>query len=127
MAKQRSQKKTSSPSIPLAQPDRSGPDPSRQTLLDLAAERGLLDPKNLKLKNGKTAANAVPTNSEDPPVGRLGDAVLWSISLAMLHFTFDVLAQHQYAEEISWPSITTRALQALGGKCGGCSVRLVEC
>lgn len=116
MAKQRIPKKEPSTNIPLAQPDRSGPYPSRKTLLDLAAERNLFDPKHQKLKNGKLPANAVPLKDEEPLVGRLGEAVLWSASLSMLHLTFDVLTQHQYATEISWPSVVTRSLQAFGGK-----------
>ncbi|KAH8167739.1 hypothetical protein CIB48_g521 [Xylaria polymorpha] len=40
------------------------------------------------------------------------EALLWTVSLAMLHFTLDVLVQHQYAMEVSWPQIITRALVA---------------
>ncbi|KAI2636288.1 hypothetical protein GGS26DRAFT_487834 [Hypomontagnella submonticulosa] len=40
------------------------------------------------------------------------DAILWSVSLSMLHFTLDVLVQHQYAISIIWPQIIIRALQA---------------
>lgn len=116
MARQRRQKDVSSSSdIPLAHPDKSGPDPSRQTLLDLAAQRGLLDSETQNRKAGKLPAGTVPLRDEEPIIGRFGEAVLWSSSLAMLHFTLDVLTQHQYAEVLSWPLVITQSLQAFGG------------
>lgn len=115
MARQRRQKDVSSPDIPLAHPDKSGPDPSRQTLLNLAAERGLLDTETESRKAGKLPAGTVPLRDEQPLIGRFGEAVLWSSSLAMLHFTLDVLTQHQYAEVLSWPRVITQSLQAFGG------------
>lgn len=115
MARQRRQKDVSSTDIPLAHPDKSGPDPSRQTLLNLAAERGLLDPSTQNRKAGKLPAGSVPLRDEQPIIGRFGEAVLWSSSLAMLHFTLDVLTQHQYAEVLSWPRVITQSLQAFGG------------
>ncbi|KFY25373.1 hypothetical protein V493_04684 [Pseudogymnoascus sp. VKM F-4281 (FW-2241)] len=115
MARQRRQKDVSSSSdIPLAHPDKSGPDPSRQTLLDLAAQRGLLDSETQNRKAGKLPAGTVPLRDEEPIIGRFGEAVLWSSSLAMLHFTLDVLTQHQYAEVLSWPLVITQSLQAFG-------------
>lgn len=90
----------------LKQPDRSGPDPSRQTLLDLAEQRGLLNAQpGEKVDDGEL-------EDEEPLVGRLGDSILWSLSLTMLHFTLDVLVSHQYAMEIEWPAIMKRAAQA---------------
>lgn len=115
MARQRRQKDVSSSDIPLAHPDKSGPDPSRQTLLNLAAERGLLDAETQNRKTGKLPAGVVPLRDEQPLIGRFGEAVLWSSSLAMLHFTLDVLTQHQYAEVLSWPRVITQSLQAFGG------------
>ncbi|OBT70812.1 hypothetical protein VF21_10027, partial [Pseudogymnoascus sp. 05NY08] len=112
MARQRRQKEVSSSDIPLAHPDKSGP--SRQTLLDLAAQRGLLDIETENRKPGKLPAGSVPLRDEQPLIGRFGEAVLWSSSLAMLHFTLDVLTQHQYAEVLSWPRVITQSLQAFG-------------
>ncbi|OBT61366.1 hypothetical protein VE03_09303 [Pseudogymnoascus sp. 23342-1-I1] len=112
MARQRRQKDVSSPDIPLAHPDKYGPDPSRQTLLDLAAERGLLDTETQSRKPGKLPAGTVPLRDEQPLIGRLGEAVLWSSSLAMLHFSLDVLTQHQYAEVLSWPRVIKQSLEA---------------
>lgn len=113
MARQRVRKDASSPEISLAQPDRSGPNPSRATLLELAAQRGLLDNKN-ESTTGEDDAEA--EEELDPPIGRLGESVMWSMSLAMLHFTLDVLVQHQYAVKITWRNIVNRSMQAFGGK-----------
>ncbi|KFY17117.1 hypothetical protein V492_00894 [Pseudogymnoascus sp. VKM F-4246] len=117
MARQRRQKDVSSSDIPLAHPDKSGPDPSRQTLLNLAAERGLLDAEIQDRKAGKLPTGAVPLRAkpdEEPLIGRFGEAVLWSSSLAMLHFSLDVLTQHQYSEVLSWQRVITQSLQAFG-------------
>ena len=40
------------------------------------------------------------------------EAMLWTVTMAMGHFTFDVLVQHQYAVEIKWPEVCTRAATA---------------
>jgi len=96
MAKQRKEKETK---IKLKQPDRSGPDPSRQTLLDLAEQRGLLSIPENRVNDEEL---------EEPLVGRLGESILWSISLTMLHFTLDVLVTHQYAVAIKWPDLIRR-------------------
>ena len=93
----------------LKQPDRSGPDPSQQTLLDLAEQRGLL-----KTQPGEKADD-LELADDEPLVGRLGDSILWSLSLTMLHFTLDVLVSHQYAIEIEWPMVVKRAAQAFPG------------
>ncbi|GKT49833.1 uncharacterized protein ColSpa_10014 [Colletotrichum spaethianum] len=115
-------------SIPLAQPDRSGP--SEATLLQLAQERGLFkqaeqDPRNKNLSKG-----AVPIdkpNKEDssdgeedddeeavlsPTMERIMDTLLWTVSLAMVHGTFDVLVQNQYAMKIEYSAIISRTLVA---------------
>jgi hypothetical protein len=93
----------------LKQPDRSGPDPSQQTFLDLAEQRGLF-----KTQLGEKVDDE-ELEDEEPLVGRLGESILWSLSLTMLHFTLDVLVSHQYAMEIDWPTIITRAAQAFPG------------
>jgi hypothetical protein len=94
--------------IKLKQPDRSRPDPSAETLLSIAEQRGLL-----KTRRGEDDSGE---NEDEPPTGRLADSILWSISLTMLHFTLDVLVTHQYAVAISWPLIFKRAAQAFPGK-----------
>ncbi|KAH8672549.1 hypothetical protein BGZ60DRAFT_373997 [Tricladium varicosporioides] len=87
--------------LKLKQPDRSGP--SEATLLDMAQKRGLFD---IQQKGDETKVD------EDPLVGRVGESMLWSTSLTMLHFTLDVLVSNQYAQEIEWGAIIRRAAQA---------------
>lgn len=94
--------------LKLKQPDRSGPDPSQQTLLDLAEQRGLL-----KTQPGEKVAGEA--KDDEPPIGRLAESILWSLSITMLHFTLDVLVSHQYAMEVEWPAIIRRAAQAFPG------------
>lgn len=98
--------------VKLKQPDRSGPDPSRQTLLDIAEQRGLL--KEQKGQEGESYNRDVEDG--EPLIGRLGESVVWSISLTMLHFTLDVLVSHQYAVGIVWRDIVIRAAQAFPSK-----------
>lgn len=97
--------------IKLAQPDRSGPDPTQQTLLDIAQQRGLLKTQD----NGTGDGSQEVDGDEEPLVGRLGETFLWSISLTMLHFTLDVLVAHQYAVAIEWNDIVSRSVQAFPG------------
>ncbi|KAI0996718.1 hypothetical protein K3495_g11465 [Podosphaera aphanis] len=89
--------------IKLARPTQYQPDPSHETLLELAAKRQLLKAQD-------------KASDSDALVGRTGDAVLWSTSLTMLHFTLDVLVTHQYAVEIIWLEILQRAVQAFPGE-----------
>ncbi|KAI1306557.1 hypothetical protein F5Y03DRAFT_133948 [Xylaria venustula] len=102
--------------IKLAQPDRSGP--SEQTLLDLAQERNLFGQADQHPANRRKRSDDDGEDDDgdelSPTAERIMDTLLWTVSLAMLHFTLDVLVQHQYAMEISWPQIVTRALVALG-------------
>jgi len=113
MARQRNEKKAKDPKIKLQQPDRSGPDPTRRTLLDLAEERNLF--KEADSINGKKTEEEEA--DDEALVGRIGESFLWSLSLTMLHFTLDVLVSHQYAIDISWPEIISRAAQAFPSKC----------
>jgi hypothetical protein len=94
MQRQRPPKGASARNIPLQQPDRSRSGISQETLFDIAEKRGLL-----KETNGVSiqADDAITGKINDMLIGRFEEAILWSISLAMLHFTFDVLVQHQYA------------------------------
>ncbi|KAB8296750.1 hypothetical protein EYC80_002167 [Monilinia laxa] len=89
----------------LKQPDRSGPDPSMETLLQIAEKR------NLSEAQRQRQAELDGENAEIL-IGRLGESLLWTISLVALHFTLDVLVTHQYAEEIVWINIIWRTVQA---------------
>lgn len=97
------------PKYKLKHPDKSGPDPTVETLLDIAAKR------NLSEAQRQRQAELDAENAE-VLVGRLGESFLWAISLAMLHLTLDVLVTHQYAQEIVWRDILMRTVQASPGK-----------
>ncbi|KAK3296343.1 uncharacterized protein B0H64DRAFT_168360 [Chaetomium fimeti] len=124
MARRRRERSPSN--VKLKQPDRSGP--SEKTLLQLAEERGLFDQAKKREDEIEKEATPVPIprpakNEEEdddeeaglpPTVERVLETVLWSVSLAMLHFTLDVLVQHQYSvDSIVWPKVWTRFMQAL--------------
>ncbi|KAI9733198.1 MAG: hypothetical protein M1818_007316, partial [Claussenomyces sp. TS43310] len=107
MARRRTNREGDDPSkIRFVQPDRSGPRPDQETLLDIAQAQGLFH------KAKQDGQQEPETDEADPLIGRTGESVMWSISLSMLHFTFDVLVQHQYAVDIQWPSTCKRGLQA---------------
>ncbi|KAL2182048.1 uncharacterized protein P884DRAFT_274482 [Thermothelomyces heterothallicus CBS 202.75] len=124
MARRRRERSPSS--LPLKQPDRSGP--TEKTLLQLAEERGLFDQaKKREEEIGRkpgAAANLRPSSDEGshaedeaglpPSVERVLEAGLWSVSLSMLHLTFDVLVQHQYSiDRVVWTTVLSRFGQAL--------------
>ncbi|TVY38140.1 hypothetical protein LSUB1_G002849 [Lachnellula subtilissima] len=96
--------------IKLKQPDRSGPDPSQETLLQLADQHGLL---NIPQAVGNDKAE--PAEDEEPLIGRLPESIFWSVSLTMLHFTMDVLVARQFAVEMEWDNLMTRSAQAFPG------------
>ena len=98
------QRKEKEVKIKLKQPDRS--DPTHQTLIKLAEDRGLFKSQPSEKED------AGGLDDEEPVVGRLGDSILWSMSLTMLHFTFDVLVAHQYAMAIEWPALGIRSAKA---------------
>lgn len=122
----RTRKERKAETIPFRQPDRSGP--TEATLLELAQERNLFDeadrqqgkPRKRRVSQGGDADDEDEDEDEDaeipPTVERVMETVLWSVSLAMLHFAFDVLVQRQYAMQISWHQIVTRTLQAFVGE-----------
>lgn len=107
--------------IPMAQPDRSGP--KSKTLFELADERqNLLDkgrpfPKNQR--NGhvtddtETDDNLDQDSEVSSPLGPFGDAIFFTLTLGMLHFTLDVLVYNQYRQEIEWSPIIARTLTLL--------------
>lgn len=104
--------------IELKEPDRAGP--SQATLLELAEQRGLFKEAQAREERIKPQASVPDVSAEDaqplpPVVERILETLLWTISLSALHFTLDVLVQHQYATEISWPKIVTRTGQAFLG------------
>jgi hypothetical protein len=100
------------PQIPLHLPSRQPNHHAHETLLDLAAQRNTADTATADTATADTAtADTAPV--ESPPAA---EAALWSLSLAMLHFTLDVLVQHQYAQEVSWSASATAAGHAFAGE-----------
>jgi hypothetical protein len=99
----------------LKHPDFSGP--KGKTLFELADERQKeLDKANpSKAKFVKVPVASKPASSTDdvPPIGPLGDAILYSTSMAALHLTFDVIVYSQYREDILWNEIVWRAAAAM--------------
>src|SRR5947207_4021499 len=101
---------SSADDIPLAYPTRA---PTSKTLFDLATERQDILDKGQPFKRKEGAESA--ESEKEELIGRLGEAVVWTITLLMLHFTLDVLVHHQYAEEISWNSIIYRCIYVMPG------------
>lgn len=107
---------TSTPKIKMAKPDRSKP--QTKTMLDLYDEKKSLldkgtpfDPKydDSKVRDeGGNILEAGLGGPDDEPIGPLGNAVFWSVTLSMIHFTLDVLVYSQYAQQILWPAIFQR-------------------
>lgn len=115
MARPRKDKTPAGP-IKLRQPDRSAP--TEKTFLDLAQERDLFQQaaaRNSKNNNSSNGPGPVPSGAD-----RLLEAALWTATLAMLHFTFDVLVHHQYGTEILWPALWTRTAKAWMGTTATC-------
>ncbi|CAM1510217.1 Fc.00g005520.m01.CDS01 [Cosmosporella sp. VM-42] len=118
MARQRKEK--SIKNIKLKQPDRSGP--SEKTLFELAEERELMLKAEMREKELKSQRQRQGQNEEEesedegpilsPRAERFLEAMLWTSTLAMMHFTFDVLVQNQYGTSIKWNKIWWRAGQA---------------
>lgn len=121
MARERKEKRAKN--IKLKQPDRSGP--TDKTLFDLANERNLFqqaaakERKNKRQNGGQAEADDDEGDEEGegipPGAERILETLLYTVSLAMLHLTLDVLVQQQYAIEMEWFKIIQRALQALMG------------
>lgn len=105
--------------IKLAQADRSGP--TEQTLLGFAQEKNLFEQADRRMKE---LAGEDPSSDEEeeedavvlsPGAERFMDALLWTISLAILHMTFDVLVQRQYGREMNYPDVAVRTVRAWVG------------
>lgn len=116
--------------IPLADPSRDRP--THQTLYGIALER------QAQLQKGQPFAAGLPIDAADgasPSIvtqiinpdgslftgpddtidstGPLGEAVIYALTLTMLHFTLDVLVHQQYSQSIQWDSIVRRTAVAL--------------
>lgn len=110
-------KSRNDPRIKLKQPDRSAP--LEKTLLELAEQSGILN--NAKLQSSNTPhhdsqkAEDGGDGEADVGVSRFGEAILWSLTLAMGYFTLDVLVANQYAIAIEWKELLGRVGRAWPG------------
>lgn len=99
----------------LKHPDYSG-GPKGKTLFDLAEERQReLDkgkPVGWNVGNKKGTASTATTDDDEAAIGPVGDAILYSTSMAALHLTLDVIVYSQYREDILWSEILKRASTA---------------
>ena len=110
--------------IPLVKPSREGP--KHKTLFDIAAER------QAELQGGQPFASSTSATAAEPevvttqinpdgtlsfpeastpqeePIGVFGHALVFAITLTMLHFTLDVLVHQQYRQSIDWTMIFNR-------------------
>jgi hypothetical protein len=90
----------------LKHPDYSG-GPKGKTLFELADER------QRELNKGKPGWQGDGTADDDAPIGPLGDAFLYTISMTALHLTLDVIVYSQYREAVLWNEIFKRAASAV--------------
>jgi hypothetical protein len=104
--------------IKLRQPDRSGP--TEQTLLELADQQQLF--KKAAKRERQLAGKEDDGDDDDeegkmsPGAERFLEALLYTTTLATLHFTFDVLVMNQYGTSIKWDRIVQNAIRAFIGK-----------
>ncbi|KAK3048773.1 hypothetical protein LTR09_009885 [Extremus antarcticus] len=109
---------SSTPKLKMTQPDRSGP--KSKTFMDIYEEKKHLldagqpfDPKHTDGLARNESGNILNVglnsgNDDDEPIGPVGNAVLWALTLSMIHFTLDVLVYSQYRQEIEWAEIFKR-------------------
>ncbi|KAL1880113.1 hypothetical protein Daus18300_001476 [Diaporthe australafricana] len=113
MVRERKEKRAKN--VKLKQPDRSGP--TEKTLLDIANERDLFKQAAARERKNKGEDEDDDEDDEEeglpPAAERILETLLYTVSLAMLHLTFDVLVHQQYAIEMDYFKISQRAIQAL--------------
>ncbi|KAJ8111084.1 hypothetical protein OPT61_g6233 [Boeremia exigua] len=89
----------------LKHPDRAGP--KGKTLFELA------DDRQRELDAAKPRSKIVEVQEAlNEPVGAVGDAIIYAISMTALHFTLDVIVYNQYREAVIWNEIIQRAATA---------------
>lgn len=89
----------------LKHPNRAGP--KGKSLFELADER------QRELNAAKPKSRIVEVQEAlNEPVGAVGDAILYAISMTALHFTLDVIVYNQYREAIVWNEIIQRSATA---------------
>ncbi len=106
MAKKRREKDAAD--IKLRQPNRLAP--TEKTLLQIAREQDLFRQADEKQRRNTKGQTGLSRRAEQAL-----ETVLWSVSLSMLHFTLDVLVQHQYAVDIAWWEVARQCAQSFLG------------
>jgi hypothetical protein len=91
----------------LKHPDRAGP--KGKTLFELAEERQKELDKLKPAGQNASRSTAPPVADDEAAIGAVGDALLYSTSMAALHTTLDVIVYQQYREDIVWGEIMQRA------------------
>ncbi|KAI5367799.1 hypothetical protein Slin15195_G029320 [Septoria linicola] len=108
---------TKMPKMKMTTPDYDARPAKGTTLLDIYEEKKDLlskgQPFDDKYADGLPrgeSGNILDVGlGDNEPIGPFGNAVFWSVCLAMLHFTLDVLTYNQYAQDIIWPAIFKRS------------------
>ncbi len=106
---------TSLPKMKMTTPDYNSK-PKSTTLMDLYEQKkALLDkgqPFDSKYEDGLArdeGGNILEAGlGDEEPIGPVGNAIFWTVSLTMVHFTLDVLVYNQYRQEIEWKEIWQR-------------------
>ncbi|KAG5914920.1 hypothetical protein E4U61_005207 [Claviceps capensis] len=130
--------------VPLRQPDRTGPSEAtlleiadQRGLFQQVAKRERelsatksgkstpdgsddSDGNRKRISNSNSAKNSKSNSDNDGPLispraERILDAALWTVTIAMVHFTLDVLVHNQYAREMEWSAMAVRTCRAWGG------------
>lgn len=119
----RTRKEKKAKDIKLRTPDRSGP--TEKTLLQLAEDRDLFKLADKQQRKNKGTGGDGDEDEDDeeededqglsPGADRLLDTLLYSVGLALLHFTLDYFVQQQYAMEVEYKTMIEHAFQAFVG------------
>ncbi|MCJ1224283.1 hypothetical protein MMC12_000927 [Toensbergia leucococca] len=110
-AQSKAQQQPTDINFPLAQPPRQIP--THKTLYEIASSH---HPTAFPADQRPSSSSTTPspdTTTISPPetiLSTLADSLLQTLPLTALHFTLDVLVHSQYAQQIAWRTITTRAL-----------------
>ena len=111
--------KRKEPSIPLSLPNRNRPPSNRPTLMEIAQARerkhqNQIGPQDSNNNNKGTKASydnggGGRSSDQDTEVMTIFEqSIFLAGTLAMLHFTIDVLVHHQYRQEVVWRDIIWR-------------------
>lgn len=98
---------------------KSTPDGGDNSESDTASDSDSDSGGNSK-RNSNSAKNSKSNSKNDEPLispraERILDAALWTVTIAMVHFTLDVLVHNQYAREMEWSAMAVRTCRAWGG------------